>query len=66
MLLCQDPSQGFATFWCASCEEALVVHHSCNSRLCPSCGRRLTEEWASRVKRRLFKCDHRHVVCHSC
>lgn len=62
MLLCHDPSQGYATFWCNTCEEAVVVHHSCNSRLCPGCGRRLTEEWADRIKRRLVKCDHRHVV----
>ena len=62
MFLCHDPSQGYTTFQCPNCLELKVIHHSCNSRLCPSCGRRLTEEWANRISRRLLHCNHRHVV----
>ena len=62
MLLCHDPSQGYATYVCPNCKGQRVIHHSCNSRLCPSCGRRLTEEWANRISRRLLHCNHRHVV----
>lgn len=62
MLLCQDPSQGYVTFQCSKCGEQRVIHRSCNSRLCPHCGRRLTEDWAKRIRRHLLKVPHRHVV----
>jgi len=62
MLLCHDPSQGYATYECKDCKTRQTVHFSCNSRLCPSCGRRLTEEWANRIKSHLLGCTHRHCV----
>lgn len=62
MLLCHDPSQGYVSFVCPKCGEKKTIHHSCNSRLCPSCGRRLTEDWAKRVSRHLLRVPHRHVV----
>jgi hypothetical protein len=62
MLLCHDPSQGYVSFVCPKCGEKRIIHHSCNSRLCPTCGRRLTEDWAKRVSRHLLRVPHRHVV----
>lgn len=62
MLLCHDPSQGYVVFQCQDCGDSVSVHTSCNSRLCPSCGRRMTEEWANRVRRNLLTCPHRHCV----
>ena len=62
MLLCHDDSQGYCVFKCERCETKKVIRLSCNSRLCPRCGHRLTEEWADRIKKRLVKCDHRHCV----
>ena len=62
MLLCHDPSQGYATFLCPECGEKKIIHHSCNSRLCPSCGKHLTDEWAKRISRHLLMVPHRHVV----
>ena len=62
MLLCQDPSRGFSVFECAKCERMEVVHMSCNSRLCPSCGKRLTDQWAKSVMRRMLPVKHRHCI----
>lgn len=62
MLLCHDPSQGYVHYSCPACGEDRVIHFSCNSRLCPSCGHRLTDEWAERIKRNLLRCTHRHCV----
>ena len=62
MLLCHDPSQGYVIFQCPDCSDSRIIHYSCNSRLCPSCGRRMTEEWAERVRRTLLDCPHRHCV----
>lgn len=49
-------------FRCKDCGDTISVHTSCNSRLCPSCGHRITEEWAKKVKRNLLTCSHRHCV----
>jgi hypothetical protein len=62
MLLCHDPSRGFSIFECAKCERFEVLHMSCNSRLCPSCGRHLTEQWANSVMYRMLPVKHRHCV----
>lgn len=62
MLLCHDPSQGYITFQCPKCGEKKNIHHSCNSRLCPSCGKHLTDDWAKRISRHLLRVPHRHVV----
>jgi len=62
MLLCHDPSQGYAIFQCPDCNDSRIIHFSCNSRLCPSCGRRLTEDWANKIRSRLIDCPHRHCV----
>ncbi len=62
MLLCHDPSRGFAIFGCAECNNVEVVHMGCNSRLCPSCGRNMTEQWAKKVMNRMLPVKHRHCV----
>lgn len=36
--------------------------HSCNSRICSSCGKRYVDDWSSRLKGFLFPVEHRHVV----
>lgn len=62
MLLCHDPSKGFILLYCEGCDSMETVHMSCNSRLCPSCGRHLTEQWAKKIMRRLLPVKHRHCV----
>src|SRR5271157_2038935 len=62
MLLCHDPSRGFALFRCTGCDNVEVVHMGCNSRLCPSCGRYLTDQWAKSVMYRMLPVKHRHCV----
>ena len=36
--------------------------HSCNSRICSSCGKRYTDEWSNRLQNYLFPVEHKHVV----
>ena len=36
--------------------------NSCNSRICSSCGKRYTDQWADRLSSFLFQAPHRHVV----
>ena len=41
---------------------ALGISHSCKHRFCPSCGWRDTLKWAARMKEKLLRVPHRHVV----
>ena len=36
--------------------------HSCNSRICSSCGKRYTDDWSDRLKNYLLPLEHKHVV----
>jgi hypothetical protein len=36
--------------------------HSCNGRICSSCGKRYTDGWSDRLQNYLFPVEHRHVV----
>ena len=40
-ITCQDNSRGYAVYEC-SCEEIMIVHFGCNSRLCTHCGKKYT------------------------
>src|SRR3989338_7312525 len=44
-------------------EKMLNCHkHSCNSRICSSCGKRYTDQWSGRLQGFLFPVGHNHVV----
>ncbi len=36
--------------------------HSCNSRICSSCGKRYTDNWSKELQNYLFPVEHKHVV----
>ncbi|MBW2975434.1 transposase zinc-binding domain-containing protein [Candidatus Woesearchaeota archaeon] len=36
--------------------------HSCNSRICPSCGKRYTDRWSDKLQDYLIPVEHKHVV----
>jgi hypothetical protein len=36
--------------------------HSCNSRICSSCGKRYTDQWSDKLQDYLFSVEHKHVV----
>jgi hypothetical protein len=36
--------------------------HSCNSRICSSCGKRYADQWSNKLKDYIFPIPHRHVV----
>jgi len=62
MLSCKDADRGFFLWYCESCEEDVVVHFGCNSRLCSSCGKNYTDKWAKSLSRAMFEVPHRHIV----
>ena len=49
MLLCNDPKKGFWLYHCNDCNEDFIRHLSCNSRVCPRCGRRHLKKWVKKT-----------------
>ncbi len=63
MLSCKDENRGGFMFYCKPCDRYEFVPFGCNSRLCSSCGKRYTDQWASMLAERLEKnIFHRHLV----
>jgi hypothetical protein len=63
MRVCRTAVLGVRTYVCPECGEITEVYHSCKNRFCPSCSWKDTVKWAERIKNRMLKVKHRHVVC---
>ena len=63
MLSCKEESRGCFACYCKQCDKIVIFPLGCNSRLCSSCGKRYTDNWAKRLVKRLFPGKiHRHLV----
>jgi hypothetical protein len=62
MLHCRDPKYGFLTYKCEACSSIKTIPLACKSRICPQCGKKYTDQWASELSDRLFAVPHRHMV----
>ena len=63
MLSCKEESRGCFACYCKQCDKIVIFPLGCNSRLCSSCGKRHTDNWAKRLVKRLFPGKiHRHLV----
>jgi len=62
VLACRTPVLGCHVWACASCGHVKVVHHSCKSRFCPTCGKHATDVWADRVLNSLLDVPYHHLV----
>lgn len=60
--VCRTAALGVDTYACPDCGEIKEIYHSCKNRFCPSCGWRDTLKWAARIKDKLLRVPHRHVV----
>ena len=61
--VCRTPVLGVDVYACRECGEITEVFHSCKNRFCPTCSWQDTVRWAKRVKKRMLKVKHRHIVC---
>src|SRR4030042_1265982 len=62
MLQCRTPELGFHVYECPGCGESRVVPHSCKSRMCSSCGKPATDQWAEEVLNRTLEVPYHHLV----
>ena len=54
MILCRDPSAGYARYVCPGCGFDRCVPFSCKTRFCPSCGKVKVDNWVNDIARDLF------------
>lgn len=47
---------------CQKCHRTVYQLLGCNSRICPRCGKRYTDQWSKKMARKLSDVPHRHFV----
>lgn len=62
MLACQRDENGYCVYFCSHCNETIIIHFGCNSRVCTHCGKRFADKWASGVAKGMLDVVHRHCV----
>jgi hypothetical protein len=63
MRVCRTAVLGVREYACPECGEVSHVYHSCKNRFCPTCSWKDTMKWAERIKSKMLKVKHRHIVC---
>jgi len=63
MRVCRTEVLGVDIYACPECGGITKVYHSCKNRFCPTCSWKDTVKWAGKVKNRMLKIKHRHIVC---
>lgn len=62
LLLCGDPSAGYARYIRPNCQYEQLVPFSCKTRFCPACGKVPTDEWVNRMAQDLLEVPHLHLT----
>jgi len=60
MLHCK--SDKVFVYECDKCHKTVYQLLGCNSRVCPRCGKRYTDQWSKRLSKKLCDVPHRHFV----
>ena len=60
--MCRTTALGIDIYASTDRGEIWEISHSCKRRFCPSCGWRDTLKWAARMKEKILRVPHRHVV----
>jgi len=63
MRVCRTAVLGVNIYACPDCGELSSIYHSCKNRFCPTCSWSATVKWAERIKNKMLKIKHRHIVC---
>ena len=64
MLVCGTRALGSREYSCsnAQCSHRKSILQTCNSKACPSCGMKATEQWIENQKNRLPECEWQHTT----
>ena len=64
IMSCGKFVKGYKEYHCSSsdCNNLKYITQSCNSRSCPTCGKRATDQWILKQLEVLPKCDWQHIT----
>ena len=63
ILSCKDIKKlGFSTYSCSSCGHQHRVAHTCKSRFCNSCGKKMTDDWIAKAQKSFINVPYHHLV----
>ena len=62
LLLCRDPSAGYARYLCPGCQFEHCVPFSCKTRFCASCSKVRVDRWVNAVAQDLLDVPHLHLT----
>jgi len=63
MRVCRTERLGIDIYACPECGEEKRIYHNCRNRFCPTCSWKETMDWAERIRKRMLRVKHRHIVC---
>lgn len=59
---CHNLSKGYLFYECPNCDNYHMIGFSCNSRLCPTCGKKYKEQRTVKVSEKCLNISHRQFV----
>ena len=64
MLSCRNIVRGYKTYECENktCNHVKLIPHTCKSRACSTCGKKLTEAWIAKQQDTLPKTNWQHIT----
>lgn len=62
MLKCKTPELGYSVYKCPNCHNECIVHNTCKSRICSSCGIKYAKQRTQNIMEHLYDCKHRHIT----
>ena len=62
MLTCRTSFLGHHLYQCNSCDNLHTVYHTCKSRFCSSCGKKITDNWVNHHREILPKTRYQHIT----
>lgn len=61
-LLCRDFKENYVMFSCPCCTHFTYRPITCKSRICPTCGKKYSEELTNRFLKKIINKRHRHIL----
>jgi predicted RNA-binding Zn-ribbon protein involved in translation (DUF1610 family) len=63
VLSCKDIDKlGYSSYSCPDCGHKHIVAHTCKSRFCNSCGKKMTDDWIAKAQKSFLNVPYHHIV----
>ena len=59
---CRTKALGYHYYTCPNCGNFSYEFHTCKSRFCSSCGVKYAKNRSIQIQKKVFNCNHRHIV----